>query len=146
MKMVDLLRKRLKKFLSRKERTKYDTKYWPYHHEGSWIEDYCNHAVWDVGGRSPEDEPLMIQSRYEWAFYLKFLKWKLYSERTKRQWIKEEEVANCLVEVLNYIGMDKKTQELLIQKRPDLISQIKNLHPKLAKKYKDEINLSGIDI
>jgi hypothetical protein len=37
-------------------------------------------------------------------------------------------------------------QKYIIKKRPDLIGEIKDLDPELAKEYKDELNMSGIEV
>jgi hypothetical protein len=48
--------------------------------------------------------------------------------------------------VIDDILFGTEEQEEIIQKRPDLIGQIRNLDPKLKSKYKDILALSKIDI
>jgi hypothetical protein len=49
--------------------------------------------------------------------------------------------------LFNWTGTIKKNmQEYIIQKKPHLISEIKNLDPELAKKYSHEVELGKVDL
>ena len=51
------------------------------------------------------------------------------------------------IENIKYLqSPSKETQEYVIKNRPDLIGEIDKLDPELAKEYKPELNLSGIEI
>jgi ABC-type maltose transport system permease subunit len=46
----------------------------------------------------------------------------------------------------DFRSVTKEMQEYVCQQRPDLIHKISCLHPDLIKKYKNELNISKIDI
>jgi hypothetical protein len=48
--------------------------------------------------------------------------------------------------ILNKLGMNAEMQEYIISHRPDQITRIADLDPKVKKKFSHELNLSGIEI
>ena len=59
----------------------------------------------------------------------------------------KEYVLNIDMANIRYIRCPSfKMQEKVCKKRPGLIGQINKLNPKLEAKYKDELNLAGIEI
>ena len=57
-----------------------------------------------------------------------------------------EEGVEKLFSTINWLGMTRNMQEYVLEQRPDLIREINQLDPELKEKYKDEWNLSGIEI
>jgi hypothetical protein len=135
--------RRFKRSFSEREQCYYDFEYGTESMNKS--EEDFDVAIYDLQGRFPEGEDDIKGLEYVWYGYLDFLKWKLYSEKTKREWI-QEGVNENLFEILNYLGMSAKTQELLIQARPDLVNQIPKLHPALKTKYQHEVELGNVDL
>ena|ERR1035437_1919021 len=77
--------------------------------------------------------------------YYNFLALK-YTSEDQISWLEKEGFSDYLFDILNGMWMDKKVQEYIIEKRPDLISKIENLDPSLKIGHKHELGLSGIEI
>jgi hypothetical protein len=96
-----------------------------------------------VKDRWPEAEGILKNSIY-WRAYLDDVK-KAYEGRRKWHWLKEQ-VNENLIDILNYVGMDKEEQEWIILQRRDLIGRIEHLDPSLQEKYQFELELSRVDL
>jgi hypothetical protein len=102
-----------------------------------------------VKGRWQEAEKNIKSNGYHvWHLYLDVVKHSpfKYTEEDKFGWLQKEGFTEILIEVLNYLGMCKDTQEYIVQNRPDLIAKIKKLDPQLKIEYCHELSLAGIEI
>jgi hypothetical protein len=103
-----------------------------------------------VKNRWPEAEDRFRNDWQLWEQYINHVKsvlrtFPMQANDIKWAWI-QAGISNNLVSVLNAVHMDKKMQEYIIDNRPDLIGEIKDLDPYLAKRYQEELTLSGIEI
>jgi hypothetical protein len=60
-------------------------------------------------------------------------------------WYSNKDLGICDHNV-NEWDLNPKEQDFIIRHRPDLIGEIKNLAKELQEKYKDELDLAGIEI
>jgi hypothetical protein len=67
-----------------------------------------------------------------------------FTDQDKWKMLKDLSKAN--LEVLNFLGMTKEIQEYILQHRPDLVGEIPNLDPELAKKYQHEKEIGNVDL
>ena len=104
---------------------------------------------------------LAISGRWVRLFYLENNirgddRWVLYTKRLLQQssnsicweWLKDPNMnMEYTIDILNHRrSFPIQMKEYIIQRRPDLIGQIEVLPRKLRRKYKEELNLSGVEI
>ena len=85
------------------------------------------------------------------SFGVRYL-WKirmLPGKFRKRLWELLKQAPMPIHEILaigSFWGITKDMQEYICQNRPDLITQIPDLHPDLKAKYYHEVELAGVDV
>jgi hypothetical protein len=107
----------------------------------------ARYAIDVLYGRWIEAEDVIRSNEQAWKDYLARLRGKAYKYRSKDKWdwILTKLDSN-LVHVLNILQMSKVMQDYICKNRPDLIGEIQSLHPIIKEKYKNEFNLSGVEI
>jgi hypothetical protein len=70
----------------------------------------------------------------------------LKTDAEKLQFLEKEGISKKTIEALGTIGISKEIQEYIIKKRPDLIGEIWDLNPELAKKHSHEKELGNVDL
>jgi hypothetical protein len=113
-----------------------------------WTIEYAAHLI---HGRWPEAEESLRESEDTLPWWRKYaVEMNSMSTLTdKIAWINNPEKYNMeyTLDILNRTTqMPKLFQELIIQKRPDLIGKIKNLDPSLKAKYQHEDELGQVDL
>jgi hypothetical protein len=109
-----------------------------------WVQDVIK-GRWMEGEKYiKKDEGLLKNGFHWWKCYLRCLKVKIKEKDKSETFINNWNEYS--LEILNYLGMSKETQEYLIQQHPDLIAKIEHLDPILKQKYRNELNLAGIEI
>jgi hypothetical protein len=97
-----------------------------------------------IKDRWPEAEDTIKLQSYYWREYVYFLIKK--GKKALRRWL-ENDLNENLVKIINDMGFDNKNiQEYICIHRPDLIDKIWNLDKGLRKKYKFELNTTGIEL
>jgi hypothetical protein len=110
------------------------------------VEDYLR---WTVDGeRVPEFEAYVKEKSPlgSWARYVEDVKQRKHSEEEKWSWIKNEGLNEFVFEIINNGSMSQEMQEYILQHRPDLAAEIKNLDQVLMKKYQHEVELGNVDL
>jgi hypothetical protein len=79
------------------------------------------------------------------VYYMRFKYANKYMKKYRWKWLKAG-ITEELIRKLNDVGMTENQQAYICRHRPDLIHLIKNLKKKLKIMYRNELNLSGIDI
>ena len=98
-----------------------------------------------IQNRWPKGEDILKPDRMWWDRYLFLLKEKKYSDKKKWEWLTQGMNEN-LLDILNYLRMTKSMQEYIIRERPDLIDKIESLDSDLHIKYRQELNMSKIEL
>jgi hypothetical protein len=108
------------------------------------IFDYIKKEIKD---RYPEAEDILSKSYCWWGGYLLFLKGMDFTYGTQKllNLVRERGIEENFA-YLNIIVAPKDVQEYICNTRPDLVKQIKNLDPGLAKKYSHEKELGKVDL
>ena len=109
----------------------------------------CVHYAIEIfHDRWPDAEDFIFQHNYYYdshSDYLRFCRHVLREQQIA--WINDPRYnIEYTLLILNDTHMTLKLQELIIKKRPDLISKIKNLGLTLQRKYRHELALDGIEI
>jgi hypothetical protein len=95
-----------------------------------------------------EAEPFIPKDHPDWKNYQRYFgEIEAYgTDEGKWNTIRAKKLSKTVLGKLNKAGMTKDMQEYIVQHRPDLINQIKDLDPELKIRYSHEVELGNVDL